>query len=154
MLDPSSSQFMWTMVVFLVYFGIPFRKYQNFIKYADYYAGIWSFGLLFWVQNFPLPTFSRWVTCSMIVLCQSSVLNVCVLLCWLLQIKPLVEPTKIIVTMSPITYSWHDLVSKSKSPIFSFKIDGLLLCSIRFYFFGFCLCQCKKNIFWLPYYQI
>ncbi|KAB1227940.1 Callose synthase 9 [Morella rubra] len=32
---------------------------------------------------------------------------------YFLQIKPLVEPTKIIVTMSPITYSWHDLVSKN-----------------------------------------
>ncbi|KAG6682974.1 hypothetical protein I3842_13G169600 [Carya illinoinensis] len=32
---------------------------------------------------------------------------------YFLQIRPLVEPTRDIVTMSPIVYSWHDLVSKN-----------------------------------------
>ncbi|XP_008225069.1 PREDICTED: callose synthase 9 isoform X1 [Prunus mume] len=32
---------------------------------------------------------------------------------YFLQIKPLVEPTKTIVTLGPIRYSWHDLVSKN-----------------------------------------
>ncbi|XP_062171494.1 callose synthase 9 [Alnus glutinosa] len=33
---------------------------------------------------------------------------------YFLQIRPLVKPTRIIVDMDPITYSWHDLVSKNK----------------------------------------
>ncbi|KAL3512615.1 hypothetical protein ACH5RR_025332 [Cinchona calisaya] len=32
---------------------------------------------------------------------------------YFLQIKPLVQPTKIIVHLSPLQYSWHDLVSKN-----------------------------------------
>ncbi|BFG33465.1 hypothetical protein CerSpe_197390 [Prunus speciosa] len=32
---------------------------------------------------------------------------------YFLQIKPLVEPTQTIVTLGPIRYSWHDLVSKN-----------------------------------------
>ncbi|KAB2607463.1 callose synthase 9 [Pyrus ussuriensis x Pyrus communis] len=32
---------------------------------------------------------------------------------YFLQIKPLVKPTKTIVTMSPIRYTWHDLVSEN-----------------------------------------
>uniref|UniRef100_A0AAU6MUB7 1,3-beta-glucan synthase n=1 Tax=Paeonia lactiflora TaxID=35924 RepID=A0AAU6MUB7_PAELC len=32
---------------------------------------------------------------------------------YFLQIKPLVEPTQIIVTMSDLKYSWHDIVSKN-----------------------------------------
>lgn len=32
----------------------------------------------------------------------------------LLQIKPLVSPTKVIVDLTDLKYSWHDLVSKGK----------------------------------------
>ncbi|KAF5447956.1 hypothetical protein F2P56_033466 [Juglans regia] len=35
------------------------------------------------------------------------------LFAYFLQIQPLVKPTREIVTMSPINYSWHDLVSKN-----------------------------------------
>lgn len=44
---------------------------------------------------------------------------------WYLQIQPLVEPTKIIVNLPRLQYSWHDLVSKSMffSLIFSASIS-------------------------------
>jgi len=44
----------------------------------------------------------------------------------ILQIKPLVEPTNIIVDLPSLTYSWHDFISKSKYIIllFDFGLVG------------------------------
>lgn len=44
----------------------------------------------------------------------------------ILQIKPLVEPTRIIVNLPSLEYAWHDLVSKSEF------LNVHLLCVILF----------------------
>lgn len=38
---------------------------------------------------------------------------------YFLQIKPLVEPTNIIVDLPSLTYSWHDLISKNNNNVFT-----------------------------------
>lgn len=113
-------------------FWIPFWKYEKcYHPYTGHSAGICSFGLWFWVENFRLPTFFRLVTHNMISCVKRLFLNR-LFLCWLLQIRPLVKPTRIIVDMDPITYSWHDLVSKSKPPHHIFYDTQILLWSIYF----------------------
>ena len=69
-------------------------------------------GLSFWVENLHLPIFFRLVMVFMqwyLSLGMES--NY---LIRFLQIKPLVEPTRLIVNMRDIRYSWHDFVSKSE----------------------------------------
>lgn len=63
-----------------------------------------------------------------------------------LQIKPLVKPTKTIVTMSPIRYTWHDLVSESKQLV-SHSMDILFkVWYVEIYFISNLFCNCTELI--------
>lgn len=140
---------MWTMVVFsfceFICEGI-----EKFIKYSGNIAGICSFGLLFWLGNLCLRTFSRLVKSNMIF-----VLGLCLFLLnhslvkkkllLFLQIQPLVKPTRAIVKMTGIQYSWHDFVSRSKPLMMNFTVYRYFLWAI--YFIGvYILLTCEKYI--------
>ncbi|KAK6925714.1 1,3-beta-glucan synthase subunit FKS1-like, domain-1 [Dillenia turbinata] len=52
--------------------------------------------------------------CTILASCSRLQIFVCLFYAGKYPIKPLVEPTRIIVNMDNIKYSWHDFVSKSK----------------------------------------
>lgn len=60
-----------------------------------------------------------------------------------LQIRPLVKPTRAIVKMTGIQYSWHDFVSRSKPLVMNFTVYRYFLWAI--YFIGvYILLTCEK----------
>ena len=84
-------------------------------------VGICFSGLLCWLENLHLDIFFRQVKLHLsfinffevICLCKSNKIW-----CWDFsiceQVRPLVKPTRTIVDMNNIRYSWHDFVSRSK----------------------------------------
>lgn len=76
----------------------------------------------------------------------------------LLQIKPLVVPTRLIIELRTSTYSWHDLISKSMFPL-SFLFAWSYIHCISKLLYGwnssnqlekflnvFCWCQHKSSL--------
>lgn len=138
---------------FYLSFSLHFRFFlfrQDLICFVIFTscAGICCFGLLFWVENFHLPIFSRLVMSialygndvdflflflnflfSLIFVFDTNFphfLNIIIIIIfWFFQIKPLVKPTRYIVDMDAVEYSWHDFVSRSKQPN-SFTLHTLM----------------------------
>lgn len=53
--------------------------------------------------------------------------KMCAMICFALQIKPLVKPTRIIMDETNLSYSWHDFVSKGMNSLFHYAFQFLLL---------------------------
>ena len=122
---------------------------EAIVTYYIYCADTLLSGLQFLVQNFHSPIFFRKALVYQFPLSVS--IDLCTLKCgFIMQIKPLVKPTRAVINFKGLQYAWHDFVSKSMSILLFLQISQCL-----FFFFSatsdpiiFHYCVFGKNFLW------
>ena len=98
---------------------IQLTNWKFLIIYYIYCADTPLSGLQFLVQSFHSPIFSR--KAQFFIFNNSQLLTFGPkTLAFIMQIKPLVKPTRTIINFRGLQYAWHDFVSKSMDTLLFF----------------------------------